>query len=476
MENITLWNTATRRKELFRPMDPENVRMYLCGPTVYDRAHIGNARPSVVFDVLFSLLRHFYGDGSVTFVRNFTDIDDKIISRAEHLKSQGCGKSVAKLAGSITEETINWYHEDMDSLGIRRPTHEPRATEYIPQMISMIEALCSKGHAYEAEAHVLFSVDSYGDYGSLARRDLADMRAGARVEVAPYKKNPLDFVLWKPSASELPGWPSPWGRGRPGWHIECSAMSRQLLGSDFDIHAGGIDLAFPHHENEAAQSRCADPGSEFAKYWLHNGMLLVGGRKMAKSAGNFYTVKDLREQGVPGEVARMVLLSAHYRQPLDWTQERVGECEAVLKRWRRFTSDTENIAAPDGKFLDALCDDLNTPRAISRLHRLYADKAASELKSSASLLGLLGANYPPGCSAEPFVGPVSEEIEKLLAVRSDARASRDYRRADAIRDALIEAGVEVNDAGGKSAWQLTSGFDRKRLESIDTSVEGLGHD
>ena len=466
MAEITLWNTATRRKELFRPIDPGNVRMYLCGPTVYERAHIGNARPSVVFDVLFSLLKFSYGADCVTFVRNFTDIDDKIIAKAEQRRSQGCKNSVAELTRSIADETIRWYHEDMDSLGVARPTHEPRATEFIPQMISMIEALCSKQHAYVAEGHVLFSVDSYRAYGSLARRDLADMRAGARVEVAPYKKNPLDFVLWKPSPPGWPSWPSPWGRGRPGWHIECSAMSKQLLGKDFDIHAGGIDLVFPHHENEAAQSLCAHPGSAFANFWMHNGMLQIEGGKMAKSLGNFRTVKDLREQGIQGEVARMVLLSAHYRQPLDWTGARVDESGAVLARWRRITRDAEMSDSPDQEFLEALCDDLNTPRAIARLHRLFAAKSGSELKSSACLLGLLGTNFPPGSSAEPEAADVSEAIESLLAVRSGARAARDYRRADAIRDALIDAGVEVNDSDGDSSWRLAPGFDSDGLERI----------
>ena len=470
MLEISLWNTATRRKEKFRPIDPGNVRMYLCGPTVYDRAHIGNARPSVVFDVLFSLLRFAYGANSVTFVRNFTDIDDKIIARAERLKSEGRGETVAQLAKCIADETIGWYHEDMDSLGVRMPTLEPRATEFVSQMVAMIESLCEKGHAYEARGHVLFGVDSYGDYGSLSRRDLAEMRAGARVEVAPYKRNPLDFVLWKPSAPDAPGWPSPWGRGRPGWHIECSAMSKQLLGSDFDIHAGGIDLAFPHHENEAAQSRCADPGSSFARYWLHNGMLQVDGGKMAKSAGNFYTVRELMEQGVSGEVARMVLLSAHYRQPLDWTQARVDESEAVLQKWRRLVRDAEDSASPDEEFLNSLCDDLNTPLAISRLHRLYAERAASKLKSSAMLLGLLGTNFPSAIGAGPESGHVAETIEALLAIRAEARAARDFKRADAIREELVAAGVEVNDSAGESAWRLTSGFDRERLDSIDTST------
>ena len=289
---IRLRNTLTRRVEPFVPLDPTNVRMYVCGPTVYDRAHLGNARSAVVFDVLFRLLRHVYGPEHVTYVRNLTDIDDKIIARA-----QETGRSVE----DITEETIRWYHEDMDALGCLRPTHEPRATEYLPQMIAMIEALIERGHAYEAEGHVLFSVSSYAEYGRLSGRSVEDMIAGARVDVAPYKRDPMDFVLWKPSGEGMPGWPSPWGRGRPGWHIECSAMARDLLGGAFDIHGGGLDLQFPHHENEIAQSRCAHPDEGFARVWMHNEMLMVDGRKMSKSLGNFTTVRDLLDlRIVPG--------------------------------------------------------------------------------------------------------------------------------------------------------------------------------
>lgn len=318
---IKLHNTKTRTKEVFTPLDAENVRMYVCGPTVYDRAHLGNARAVVVFDMLNRLLRHTYGKDHVTYVRNFTDVDDKINARAAET-----GRSI----GDITDETIGWYHEDMDALGALRPDHEPRATQFIPQMITMISDLIDsvneggQPHAYAAEGHVLFAVESYKDYGKLSGRSIDDMIAGARVEIAPYKKNPMDFVLWKPSLDEQPGWDSPWGRGRPGWHIECSAMSYELLGENFDIHGGGNDLMFPHHENEIAQSCCAHAGSGFANVWLHNEMLQVEGKKMSKSLGNFFTVRDLLEQGVPGEVIRFVLLSTHYRKPMDWTENASG--------------------------------------------------------------------------------------------------------------------------------------------------------
>ena len=321
MTEIQLTNTRTRAKEPFRPADPRNVRMYVCGPTVYDRAHIGNARPVVVFDVLYRLLRHVYGADHVTYVRNLTDVDDKINARAAETRRPG--ESTLDAIGRITDETIGWYHEDMAALGALPPTHEPRATAHIPDMIAMIAALIEKGHAYAADGHVLFSVESYPDYGRLARRSLDEMRAGARVEVAPYKRDPMDFVLWKPSSADEPGWESPWGRGRPGWHIECSAMSRALLGEVFDIHAGGIDLQFPHHENEVAQSCCANDTEVMANYWLHNGYLMVEGEKMSKSLGNFITVKDLLDRGIPGEIIRMVLLMTHYRQPLDWTEQKV---------------------------------------------------------------------------------------------------------------------------------------------------------
>ncbi len=316
MVEISLTNTRTRTKERFEPIDPDNVRMYLCGPTVYDRAHLGNARPVVVFDVLYRLLRHVYGADHVTYVRNFTDVDDKINARAA-----ATGRPIR----DITDETIGWYHDDMDALGALRPDFEPRATDYIPQMITMIERLIADGHAYAAEGHVLFDVRSYPAYGQLSGRSVDDMIAGARVEVAPFKRDPMDFVLWKPSDDATPGWDSPWGRGRPGWHIECSAMSAELLGNSFDIHAGGIDLQFPHHENEIAQSCCAHPQADFARVWLHNEMLQVEGKKMSKSLGNFFTVRDLLDQGVPGEVIRYVFLMTHYRSR--WTGRR--------RRWSR---------------------------------------------------------------------------------------------------------------------------------------------
>ena len=343
--NIRFTNSATRKKDIFVPIDPTNVRMYLCGPTVYDRAHLGNARPVLVFDVLYRLLRHVYGADHVTYVRNFTDVDDKINATALKRKEAGAAGSLEDLVRERSDETIGWYHADMDALGALRPDHEPRATGYIGEMVAMIETLIGRGHAYAAEGHVLFSVESYAGYGALSGRSIEDMIAGARVEVAPYKKNPMDFVLWKPSTDELPGWDSPWGRGRPGWHIECSAMADKLLWEDFkgklseegrkhphsfDIHGGGNDLTFPHHENEIAQSKCAHPGGGFARVWLHNEMLQVEGKKMSKSLGNFFTVRDLLDQGVPGEVIRFVMLSTHYRKPMDWTEKKRDEAKGHL--------------------------------------------------------------------------------------------------------------------------------------------------
>uniref|UniRef100_UPI00261A8618 cysteine--tRNA ligase n=1 Tax=uncultured Ruegeria sp. TaxID=259304 RepID=UPI00261A8618 len=339
MTTIKLHNTRTRTKEDFVPIDPENVRMYVCGPTVYDRAHLGNARPVVVFDVLYRLLRHVYGAEHVTYVRNFTDVDDKINATALKRKQAGAEGTLEQLVQERSDETIGWYLHDMGALGTLEPTEMPRATQYIAQMIAMIEDLIAKGHAYAAEGHVLFAVDSWKEsYGKLSGRSVDDMIAGARVEVAPYKKNPMDFVLWKPSTDELPGWDSPWGRGRPGWHIECSAMAYELLGESFDIHGGGNDLMFPHHENEIAQSKCAHPHGEFARVWLHNEMLQVEGKKMSKSLGNFFTVHDLLEQGVPGEVIRFVFLQTHYRKPMDWTEKKAREAEATLRKWRALTS------------------------------------------------------------------------------------------------------------------------------------------
>jgi cysteinyl-tRNA synthetase len=385
---IRLYNTKTRAKEDFAPIDPRNVRMYVCGPTVYDRAHLGNARPVVVFDVLFRLLRHVYGEGHVTYARNFTDVDDKINARAAEMKAAGDARPLEAIIRALTDETIAWYHEDMDALGALRPTQEPRATEWIAPMVAMIERLIANGNAYEKEGHVLFRVRSYyPDYGKLSGRSVDDMIAGARVEVAPFKEDPMDFVLWKPSTPDLPGWASPWGRGRPGWHIECSAMARELLGESFDIHGGGIDLQFPHHENEIAQSMCAHPEGGFARVWMHNEMLQVEGKKMSKSLGNFFTVRDLLDKGVPGEVIRFVMLMTHYRSPMDWTEKKREEAQAALRKWASIgvTSSNDDV---DDEVLEALSDDLNTKAAMDRLHELYHADSREALSASARLLGI----------------------------------------------------------------------------------------
>jgi cysteinyl-tRNA synthetase len=338
---IRLTNSKTRKKEDFVPINPANVRMYVCGPTVYDRAHIGNARPVVVFDTLYRLLRHLYGPDHVTYVRNFTDVDDKINAEALRRQKAGAAGTLEDLIRERTNETIAGYHADMDALGAMRPDHEPRATDYVGQMVAMTADLIAKGHAYEASGHVLFRVRSYKDYGKLSGRSVDDMIAGARVEVAPFKEDPMDFVLWKPSSGEEPGWHSPWGKGRPGWHIECSAMAQELLGDSFDIHGGGLDLQFPHHENEIAQSACAHPEGDFAHYWLHNEMLQVEGKKMSKSLGNFFTVSDLLDQGIPGEVIRFVLLMTHYRSPMDWTAEKARQARRSLDRLYSVVGDVE---------------------------------------------------------------------------------------------------------------------------------------
>ncbi|MDH2326222.1 cysteine--tRNA ligase [Cereibacter sp. SYSU M97828] len=456
MTGIRLFNTRTRTKEDFVPIDPANVRMYVCGPTVYDRAHLGNARPVVVFDTLFRLLRHVFGAGHVTYVRNFTDVDDKINDKAAQT-----GRPIR----DITDETIGWYHADMDALGALRPTHEPRATDYIAQMIAMNETLIQRGHAYAAEGHVLFDVRSFPDYGRLSGRSVDDMIAGARVEVAPFKRDPMDFVLWKPSTGDQPGWDSPWGKGRPGWHIECSAMSFDLLGPAFDIHAGGIDLQFPHHENEIAQSCCAHPGSGFARYWLHNEMLQVEGKKMSKSLGNFFTVRDLLDQGYPGEVIRFVQLSTHYSRPMDWTAAKAEQAEATLRKWRGLIAGAEP-SVPAASVVAALADDLNTAGAIAELHRLASEGDRARLAGSAALLGLLEPEL--GGWAE-IAGPdadVSDLIAQLLAARAEARAAKDFARADKLRDGFAAAGVAVKDTAAGAEWTLAPGFDADKLKGL----------
>ena len=478
MTVIKLHNTKTRKKAVFTPLDPDNVRLYVCGPTVYDRAHLGNARPVVVFDVLFRLLRHVYGADHVTYVRNFTDVDDKINARAAE-----SGRPI----GEITAETTQWYLDDMAALGALEPTHMPRATAYVPQMVAMIEDLIGKGHAYEAEGHVLFAVESYADYGALSGRSIDDMIAGARVEVAPYKRYPMDFVLWKPSSDDLPGWDSPWGRGRPGWHIECSAMADELLGESFDIHGGGNDLLFPHHENEIAQSACAHPGADFAQVWMHNEMLQVEGKKMSKSLGNFFTVRDLLDQGVPGEVIRFVFLQTHYHKPMNWTEKKRKEAEATLRKWRTMTDSVEATSVSAG-VLAALADDLNTSRAISEMRGLAKSGNAGALRASGELLGFLTKemgdwNWRPRVhtrsvsvsakakvTARPTVvlGPKSVDllVGKILEGRDLARASRNFERADELRDNLEKAGVLVKDTAEGVSWEYSPDFDPAKLESL----------
>lgn len=462
MTEIRLHNTKTRTKEVFVPLDPQNVRMYLCGPTVYDRAHLGNARPVVVFDVLFRLLRLVYGAPHVKYVRNFTDVDDKINATARARKEAGATGTLEELIRARTEETIAWYHADMDALGALRPTLEPRATDFIGAMIAMIAGLIESGHAYAKDGHVLFRVRSYTNYGALSGRSVDDMIAGARVEVAPFKEDPMDFVLWKPSDADLPGWDSPWGRGRPGWHIECSAMSYELLGASFDIHAGGIDLQFPHHENEIAQSCCAHPEGQFARYWLHNEMLQVEGKKMSKSLGNFFTVRDLLDKGIPGEVIRFVFLQTHYTKPMDWTAEKAAQAEATLRKWRALTAGIEPAPSAAPEVIAALADDLNTAGAIAELHALSADPA--RLLASAQLMGLLDPAM--GAWAEAPQADLSAHAARLSALRAAAMASKDFAPVDAMKAALLAAGVEVRMSKAGVELLPGAGFDAAKLPQL----------
>jgi cysteinyl-tRNA synthetase len=457
-DGLVLHNTLSRKKEAFTPLDPARVGMYVCGPTVYDLAHIGNARPVVVFDVLYRLLKTLYP--KVTYVRNITDVDDKIIKAAAEN-----GEPIA----ALTERTTAAFHADMAALGALPPDIEPRATKYIDDMVAMIEALIDKGHAYEADGQVLFNVPSMADYGQLSRCDREEMIAGARVEVASYKKDPADFLLWKPSTDDQPGWPSPWGRGRPGWHIECSAMSTDILGETFDIHGGGLDLVFPHHENEIAQSRCAHGTETMAKYWMHNGYLMVEGEKMSKSLGNFYTVHDLLDE-FPGEAIRLLLLKTHYRQPLDFTKDGLREAKRELDGFYgalRNVADVQALPAnPSTASLAGLLDDLNTPLTISHLHRClgllngaddHESKVAAKtnLLSSAQMLGLLQQDpedwfrWAPAGAAE-----IDEvKIEALIEKRNQARADKDFALSDRIRDELAVAGVVLEDGPGGTTWR-----------------------
>jgi cysteinyl-tRNA synthetase len=432
---IRLHDTLAREKREFTPKDPNRITMYVCGPTVYGRAHIGNARPAVVFDTLARLIRHEYGENCLIYARNVTDVDDKIMASAE---KEGVDPSV------ITERYENFYLEDMGALGVQPPTVAPHATREIAPMIAMIDRLVELGHAYEAEGHVLFSVPSDPDYGTLSKRDRESMVAGARVEVAPYKRDPADFVLWKPSAERVIGWESPWGRGRPGWHIECSAMIRAHLGETIDIHGGGLDLIFPHHENEIAQSRCAHAGAPLARYWVHNGFVDMGAEKMSKSVGNIITPAELLEHGHRGETLRLALLSAHYRQPLPWTETLVGQAKATLDRLYRAAGDAEPAGVDEG-VLEALRDDLNTPLALSRLSAL--DSGA--LKGSANLLGLLRSSPEDWFQGGEDVGAV----EARIAERTAAKKNRDFAAADRIRDELKSEGIVLEDGPNGTTWR-----------------------
>ncbi len=455
---LVLHNTLSRSKEPFEPLHEGRVGMYVCGPTVYDFAHIGNARPVVVFDVLYRLLKTLYGE--VTYVRNITDVDDKII--------KGAAENNEPIE-ALTERTTKAFHEDVAALGALAPDREPRATEYIDDMIALIEKLVEGGHAYESEGQVLFHVPSMADYGKLSRCNREEMIAGARVEVAAYKKDPADFLLWKPSDDDQPSWDSPWGQGRPGWHIECSAMSTKILGETFDIHGGGLDLVFPHHENEIAQSQCAQPNGGFARVWLHNGYLMVEGEKMSKSLGNFYTVHDLLDE-FPGEAIRLLLLKTHYRQPLDFTKDGLREAKRELDGFYsalRNAADVQVLPAePSPASLAGLLDDLNTPLAITHLHRClgslneaddHGSKVAAKtnLLSSAHVLGLLQHDsedwfrWAPAGAAE-----IDEaEIEAMIEKRTQARTDKNFAESDRIRDELAEAGVVLEDGPGGTTWR-----------------------
>jgi cysteinyl-tRNA synthetase len=433
---IRLHDTLAREKRAFVPLNPERITMYVCGPTVYGRAHIGNARPAVVFDTLARLIRHEFGANSLVYARNVTDVDDKIIAAAE---KEGVDPSV------ITERYERFYLEDMGALGVQPPTIAPHATQEIGPMIAMIERLIDHGNAYEAQGHVLFSVPSDPQYGVLSKRDREQMIAGARVEVAPYKRDPADFVLWKPSADDVIGWDSPWGRGRPGWHLECSAMIAHHLGETIDIHGGGLDLIFPHHENEIAQSRCAHGGLPLARFWVHNGFVDMGSEKMSKSLGNIVTPAELLEQGHRGETLRLALLSAHYRQPLSWTDDVVAQAKTNLDKLYRLAGDTEE-GEPDEGVIEALSDDLNTPLALARLMALE-DPAA--VKGSARLMGLLQSS-----ADEWFRGEAdASAIESRIAERTEAKKKRDFSTADRIREELKAEGIILEDGPNGTTWR-----------------------
>ncbi len=473
MSALRLYNTLTRSKDAFAPIDPANVRMYVCGPTVYDFAHIGNARPVIVFDVLFRLLRHVYGAAHVTYVRNITDVDDKINARAAR---DFPGAPLNEAIQRVTKATANQFEADVRALGCLDPTWQPRATDNIGQMIAIIETLIQKGHAYVAQGEALFAVASMADYGRLSRRALEDQQAGARVAVEAHKRNPADFVLWKLSGDNEPGWESPWGRGRPGWHIECSAMSNRYLGETFDIHGGGLDLIFPHHENEIAQSRCAFGHDAMANVWMHNGFLQVEGEKMSKSLGNFVTINELLNtkkfggRKWPGEVLRLAMLKTHYRQPIDWTVRDLEEAQQTLDKWylgahTQLPLATDETETECPELLNILSDDLNTPRAIGQLHRLFENagppssgfvriQAKRRFMRSAQMLGLMQCQQHDWISSRVISVDEKDKIGSLIDARLEARANKNWAESDRIRDELAAMGVALKDnKDGTTTWE-----------------------
>ena len=447
--DIFLTNNLTNKKEKFIPKDKNNVRMYVCGPTVYDDPHIGNARPVVVFDILFKILKNKYPN--VTYVRNITDVDDKIIK-----SSKENNISISELTKKITQS----FNEDCIYLNCEKPNHEPKATEHISEMIEMISELIKKGFAYENNKHVYFEVKKFKDYGQLSNKKLDELVAGSRIEVSDNKKNPEDFVLWKPSETDEPSWDSPWGKGRPGWHLECSAMSKKYLGNEFDVHGGGIDLLFPHHENEIAQSRCANDSKAFANYWLHNAFITMSNEKMAKSQGNILKIKDFRNNK-SGQVLRMALMSAHYRQPLDWNDKLLEECENTISKWYNVYLNIKTKLKISDEILKPLLDDLNTPGYIANLHKLYekAAKGSDEEKilfiSACNFIGLLNETKEDWLKFKKNKVSISEnEILIKINQRNEARVNKNYKEADKIRDELLDKGVLIEDKDGKTTWKF----------------------
>ena len=464
---LQLYNTLTRKKELFQPLDPADVRLYVCGPTVYDFAHIGNARPVIVFDVLFRLLRHLYGETHVTYVRNITDVDDKINARAlrDH-PDLPLNEAIRR----VTEKTANQFHQDVKALGCLEPTVEPRATDNIPQMVEMIGTLLKRGNAYVAGGEVLFDIASMADYGALSNRNIDEQQAGARVAVDAHKRSPGDFVLWKLSSAEEPGWESPWGRGRPGWHIECSAMSKRYLGEVFDIHGGGLDLIFPHHENEIAQSRCAHGTDVMANIWMHNGFLQVEGQKMSKSLGNFVTINEVLEtekfggRRWPGEVLRLAMLMTHYREPIDFSVRKLVEAERILDRWQIRASFIEfsQFELVSGVVLDGLMDDLSFSTGIAELHRLansspdVNNRNHLSLRATMEFLSIYPRNYVGWDRNRAFHDPIRlAQIEDRITARLDARKAKNWAESVRIRDELASMGIAIKDnKDGTTSWEV----------------------